>query len=129
LIRGSGFNPEPIIPEVHRKWFYNRLRNVDGCFFFIVSTNLNVPLGQVRFECNKEAWEIHYSLSTVARGRGMGVKLIQTALSEFRKFVSGVPIFGRVKLENLASQKVLESLGFESSKSEDGSLIYRKFIT
>ena len=59
----------------------------------------------------------------------MGVKLIQTALSEFRKFVSGVPIFGRVKLENLASQKVLESLGFESAKSEDGSLIYRKFIT
>jgi UDP-2,4-diacetamido-2,4,6-trideoxy-beta-L-altropyranose hydrolase len=129
LVRGSGFNPEPIIPEVHRKWFYNRLRNVDGCFFFIVSTSINLPLGQVRFECNKEAWEIHYSLSPVARGRGLGVKLIQTALSEFRKFVRGVPIFGRVKLENIASQKVLESLGFESAKFEDGALIYNKFIT
>jgi UDP-2,4-diacetamido-2,4,6-trideoxy-beta-L-altropyranose hydrolase len=125
LVRRNGFNPGKIDPETHRAWFHSRLGNRNSCFFFIICTDSRFPIGQVRFERNSENWEIHYSLAPYARNRGLGRRVVEVALYDFLEFNPSVTIYGRVKPENFASRKVLESLGFERVNTEEIHLLYR----
>ena len=119
LVRQNAFNSNKIDAVTHRNWFYNRLRNPEGCQIYIVETDLGLSIGQVRFEQSDGAWEIHYGLAAIARGRGLGVPLLSTAIRAFRQFQKGVNVFGRVKLENIPSQKIFEHLGFTSAQGEE----------
>jgi UDP-2,4-diacetamido-2,4,6-trideoxy-beta-L-altropyranose hydrolase len=125
LVRQNAFHPEPIDEATHRAWFYKRLRNPDNYQIYILETEMGTPIGQVRFERNGEAWEIHYGLAAVARGRGLGVALLQTALQAWRQSQEGALVFGRVKIDNLPSKKVFEHLGFTSVPGRGGEVVYR----
>lgn len=124
-VRRNSFNSTEIDTDTHRTWFHKKLRNIDGCHFYVVCTREGFPIGQVRFEKNMDEWETHYSLSPCARGRGLGRKTMEIALNEFRKIHPGVTILGRVKRENIPSCRVFESLGFTPECTPGGILIFR----
>lgn len=124
-VRISSFNSSSIAADTHRAWFHNRLRNIDGCYFFVVCTVEGLPIGQVRFERSGSEWEIHYSLSPCGRGRGLGRKTLAIALDEFRKMHPNAKILGRVKPDNVPSCRVFQSLGFRCDLTPEGNLIYR----
>ncbi|XGB39043.1 MAG: bifunctional UDP-2,4-diacetamido-2,4,6-trideoxy-beta-L-altropyranose hydrolase/GNAT family N-acetyltransferase [Cyanobacteria bacterium LVE1205-1] len=126
LVRQNAFNPKPIDEATHRNWFYQRLRNPETCQIYILETEALLPLGQVRFERSDDAWQIDYSLAAVARGRGLGIPLLQTAMSAFRQSQSGTLVFGRVKSDNVPSTKVFEHLGF--TKTGGREIIYRGLL-
>ena len=125
LVRQHAFNPNPIDGASHRAWFYTRLRNPETCQIYILETTTGTPIGQVRFEYSDDAWEIHYGLAAVARGRGLGVPLLRTAMEVFRQSQGGALVFGRVKSDNLPSQKVFERLGFTATAGTQGQMIFR----
>jgi RimJ/RimL family protein N-acetyltransferase len=124
LVRQNAFNPDPIDGATHRAWFYQRLRHPETCQIYILETDTGTPIGQVRFERSDDAWEIHYGLAAVARGRGLGAPLLQTALQAWRQSQEGALVFGRVKSDNLPSQKVFERLGFTPAAG-GGEIVYR----
>jgi UDP-2,4-diacetamido-2,4,6-trideoxy-beta-L-altropyranose hydrolase len=125
--RRHAFSPEPISATTHHRWFAGKLRNVDGCQFYIVETQGEVPVGQVRFERAGEDWEVHYALSRPFRGRGVGAPLLNAALAAARSSLGPVRIHGRVKRDNIASQRVFQGLGFETHGSdEDGVVTFRR---
>lgn len=124
LVRQNAFNPTAIDSESHRCWFHKRLRNPENYKIYIVEAEGILPIGVVRFEKIGHDWEIHYSLSSLARSRGIGLPMLKTALTEFRKTVGQDNIFGRVKIENKASQQIFKKLGFAEMKS-DFELTYR----
>lgn len=128
ITRRNAFVPESILEEIHRAWFFSRLRNLDGCRLYIVEIeNGSMPIGQVRFERQGSVWEVHYALSPIFRGRGLGQSLFDTALSQFISNYPDVLIFGQVKVENIPSKKIFESLGFDvKSQSEDGVIVFQK---
>lgn len=122
LVRENSFVSDQIDRSTHHNWFCKRLRDLNGCRFFIVETEDNVPIGQVRFDLIDNRWEIDYSLDAVARGNGVGVALLESAIQGLRASVSGALLFGRVKSTNQASRKVFERLDFQSANAEGGAI-------
>lgn len=125
VVRKNAFKQGVIDPNTHHAWFRNRLRDLENCRFYMVETEEGLPVGQVRFEHNHEAWEIHYSMDVRCRGRGMGFSMLETALEAFRAFQPSGKVFGRVKHQNTASRAVFCSLGFSEESGPD-ELIYRQ---
>jgi RimJ/RimL family protein N-acetyltransferase len=125
--RRNSFSSDPISADDHRRWFHTRLRDLDGCRFYIVETEEGIPVGQVRFEKNDQKWVIDYSLAPHFRGRGLGRPLLKAALLKLRSENSGVLVLGRVKKSNLPSCKIFESLGF-SARSDGGGVAYQRVL-
>jgi UDP-2,4-diacetamido-2,4,6-trideoxy-beta-L-altropyranose hydrolase len=130
IARRNAFSPEPISAETHRNWFRSRLRNLDGCCLYVVETTDGVPLGQVRFERSGQAWEVHYALAPIFRGRGLGRHLLDAAMQKLRADkMRGALIFGQVKGGNQPSRKVFESLGFETQPNVgEGIAVYQRTL-
>lgn len=130
ITRRNGFSPELISPETHRRWFRSRLRNVDGCRLYIVETADSAPIGQVRFDRSGKAWEVHYALAPIFRGRGLGRALLDAAIQKLRSDdTCGVLIFGQVKADNEPSRRIFESLGFETQPDvEEGIAVYQRAL-
>jgi UDP-2,4-diacetamido-2,4,6-trideoxy-beta-L-altropyranose hydrolase len=124
LVRQHAFNPRSIDPTDHRVWFYKRLRDPECCRIYIVETEERLAIGQVRVERSQNGWEVHYALDPLARGRRLAARVLETAIAAFRLSVSNELLFGRVKHENVPSQKVFERLGFTAAE-ESAQLIYR----
>ena len=130
VTRQNAFSTQPIPAATHKAWFRNRLCNKENCRLYIVETIDRVPLGQVRFERQNKAWEVHYVLAPVFRGRGLGHVMLKAALSKFRADIGdGTLIIGQVKITNPASQKIFQKLGFETRADEGGeTVVYRRML-
>jgi UDP-2,4-diacetamido-2,4,6-trideoxy-beta-L-altropyranose hydrolase len=125
--RRNSFNPEPIAWEGHLQWLRSRLQDRENCSFYIIGTAADVPVGQVRFQKELQAWEVHYSLAPVFRGRGLGRPLLECALHAVRSERQVTQICGRVKPDNAASRRLFESLGFDCEPDPRAdSLVYRR---
>jgi UDP-2,4-diacetamido-2,4,6-trideoxy-beta-L-altropyranose hydrolase len=128
LVRQNAFAPNPIDQSTHREWFRRRLRDVELCRIYVLQTEDNLPIGQVRFDLIDKSWAIDYSLDALARGHGLGKVLLQSAMQALRASMTGVLLFGRVKTTNLASCRVFESLGFSSESAGGGEIVYRYLL-
>lgn len=129
LVRQNAFVPNLIEQTTHREWFRKRLHDVEFCKIYVVKTEDNLPIGQVRFDLINNSWAIDYSLDALARGHGLGKALLHTAMQAFRTCKPGAMLFGRVKTTNLASCRVFESLGFSSESFGGGEIVYRYVLT
>lgn len=114
VTRRNGFSAQPISAETHRSWFRARLRELETCRLFIIETEDEVPVGQVRFDKLDATWKINYALAPQFRGRGCGRNLLRTALAKLHAEFPGVPVFGQVKEGNLPSHRVFAALGFQT---------------
>lgn len=126
-VRQNAFSTGAIDASTHRAWFRKRLRDLDRCYLYVVETPDGFPIGQVRFERSGEEWEIHYLLDARCRGAGLAKPMLQTAMLELRLNESGAIVFGRVKEDNRASQRVFEGLDFESksmTQAGAGEIVY-----
>ena len=126
LVRRQAFHPEIIAADVHRQWFYGRLRDFERCRIYIIETEEGFPIGQVRFDLKENGWEIGYSIDQAARGRKLGKKMLEAAMFEFRYEQPRAQIFGRVKRENKPSQKIFKELGFDEQRGEQ--FIYHRIL-
>lgn len=126
--RQNSFSPDLISAETHHQWFHSRLRDLNGCLFYIVETEEGIPMGQVRFERQDQAWEIGYSLAPYFRGRGLGRPLLEAALMKLRLEKSGAIVLGKVKPDNLPSCRIFESLDFNARKDGGGEVAYQRVL-
>jgi UDP-2,4-diacetamido-2,4,6-trideoxy-beta-L-altropyranose hydrolase len=124
ITRASALSGSQITPQVHKQWLLNRLQNTMTCRMFIVETAEGEPIGQARFELLKDGWRVDYSLPPNLRGRGLGRRLLEVALSQLRNEGADAIVFGEVKAQNFASRRVFESLGFSVSSGEGETLKY-----
>ena len=122
LVRKNAFNKEPITWDNHVEWFRGRLAN-KKCSLYLILVNKK-PVGQVRFDDEDMFSRIDYSIAKQFRGRKLGKKLLGLAIKEFQKH-SKQKILGEVIIDNIASSKIFESLGFAKEISR-GNIIYTK---
>ncbi len=121
VTRRNAFSPGAIAPETHHNWFYKRLRDLEGCRLYVAETMEGLPVGQVRFERQVQGWEVHYSIAPEFRRYGLGSTMLKNALFRLKREGVSARIFGRVKKNNIASNKIFEKLNFnfEESGMED----------
>ncbi len=111
LVRANSFNQNKIDQITHQRWYFSRLRDQSKCQIFIIKTENEIPIGQVRFEKMSEEWEIHYAIDSFARGRGIGVNMLRSAISSFT-VLGSIKLQGWVRPDNLASRKIFLKMGF-----------------
>jgi RimJ/RimL family protein N-acetyltransferase len=73
--------------------------------------------------------EIGYGLAGRSRGRGLGGRAVRALLDEVCARAGVRRVEARVALDNVASRRVLERLGFAVSGAEDGEFLYRLLCT
>jgi UDP-2,4-diacetamido-2,4,6-trideoxy-beta-L-altropyranose hydrolase len=100
LMRKNSCDTDTIDQDTHRLWFFKRLRRADLYQILILQTESSLPIGQVRFECRDDTWEISYSLDGMARGRGLLASFLQAAIREFRRTRKNALVFGKVRVAN-----------------------------
>lgn len=122
--RENSFSVQPIPVASHQAWFRERLRDRRNCRFFVVETAEGLPVGQVRFDSGDNCWTVSYAVSKTFRGRGLGRRVLEVALAEFRREETSATIVGIVKPDNTASNKIFNALGFRCAESERGFIWY-----
>ncbi len=127
-VRLHSANTDFILPEEHEIWFSNKLRNPDITQIYIIETLAGLPIGQVRFDLEDDAWIISYSLAAFARGKKLSKKMLVLALGEFYRDNTTRAVVGAVKSTNQTSQQILNDLGFTVSSSDGGGDVHRYLL-
>lgn len=109
LTRLSSFNSDPILWDKHVIWLKNSIKNVNRTIY-IVSFD-GIPVGTVRFDRCEETI-IGITVSPEYRGKGLGVKMIQSACEKYLRERNDEKITAYIKNENVASIKAFQKAGF-----------------
>lgn len=112
VTREQAFSPARIEPDDHRRWFAARRRSPD-CRIMIGELH-GLPVGQVRFDRQADAWLISYSVDPDFRGQGIGRRLLRAAVERFRRSTAydGRGFLAEVKASNPASLRLFRSEAF-----------------
>ncbi len=126
--RKNSFSSLPITPDQHRHWFHQKLRQPSTSKIYILESEEQLPIGQVRFDWQeeKQAWQVNYVLAPAARGRGLGAKVLKTALQKLNQINNKI-IYGEVLTQNQISANIFRRLGFHEA-NKDGHLTFTKTI-
>lgn len=120
-VRQKSFSTKMLTMESHRNWFYRNLES-SKTLMCILEDYEELPIGQIRFE-REETYrsraKVSFSLDHMARGRGLGQKLLKMGLIELqRRWGEGIEVYGEVIENNKASCRAFIKTGF----NEVGSL-------
>lgn len=125
-VRQNAFNTNPISYEEHTNWFKSKLNsNQTTIYICFVEGD---PIGQIRVDLEGETGIISYSIDKNFRGRGYGTEILMEITDLVLKNNSGVKkLAGRVKYNNIASQKAFEKVGYSFIKETD-YIEYYKYL-
>jgi L-amino acid N-acyltransferase YncA len=122
IVRAASFSSEPITWEEHLSWFNSKL-NSSNCYHFIAFDVRDEPIGQVRFDLDKQLQSVvSISLASNRRSQGYGKLMLKMAIEELSKctLVNNIQAF--IKADNFASIKLFKSLEFTKECAELTSL-------
>jgi UDP-2,4-diacetamido-2,4,6-trideoxy-beta-L-altropyranose hydrolase len=113
IVRAASFNSDYILWEDHLEWFNKKLNSFD-CYYFIAVNKSEQPVGQIRFDIDKELQAlVSISLDHKYRGQGYGKLILQMAINKLFQHISVIKIRALIKSGNVSSIKLFESGGFK----------------
>lgn len=124
--RAMSRNGDLIEKSVHESWFDRVLKDPNRVL--LIGTVEEKSIGMVRLDMQDQPanWEVSIMLAPEARAKGLGKVLLNSALSHFCLGRPGVVLLAEIKVQNYASQRLFESLGFVQ-KSNDGVILHYVF--
>ena len=123
--RQNAISTEPIKYEEHCAWFTKKVTSRDACLWVLEQDD--VPVGQIRFDIDRDQKEatISYFVAQEYRGKGMGLSMVKMGLELFFTIENHIPsVNAIVKSTNEGSRKIFDRLGFRISTTENGFLHY-----
>lgn len=112
-VRSNSFNSNLIELEEYSNWFKVNLE-LDTCDIFIYMID-QLPVGQIMLKYEKNIANVDYSIDKKYRGQGHGstmLVLVEKEILHARKDIEYIN--AEVKIENIATRKKLEKLGYKS---------------
>ncbi len=110
-VRAASFSSNPIPWEQHVEWFNLKIGD-PNCAIYIVLTDRDVPLGQVRYEINDGEAVISISVDRRFRNRGYGSTIIKRACENLFANFDVRTVHAYVKPDNEASRRAFVKAGF-----------------
>lgn len=124
--RQNSFHQESIPYKEHLKWFCKCISSSDINIFILLDDD--IPVGQIRVEKVADIGYISYSVDKAYRGKGYGKVLLQSVEKAMLNIdETCISLVGKVKINNIASQRVFQDLGYICSKDEQG-FVYQKTL-
>lgn len=123
--RRNAFSSGQIAVEEHRAWFARRLADPSTCLMIFVESPSGIAVGHVRFDRTGEDWIISYMLGPQFRRRGLGRRILELALEEAAREVPSGGYVALVKVDNQASLRIFEQLGFAQVETDGVALKLR----
>lgn len=124
--RAMSLNSELVALGEHQSWFDGKLAD-EHCVLFIGEVNCS-KIGMVRFDVDKKmsVADVSINLNPEYRGRKMAEPLLRSCIDEFRELHT-CEIHATVRCENVASNKVFQSVGFVEVSSDNDAVRYQLF--
>lgn len=111
MVRQNSFSTKEITYDEHVKWFKDII-NRNDCRQYIYMED-DMPIGQARIKVHDDIAEISYSIIPEKQRLGHGSEILSKISDEILKEFSDVEkIVGKVKTDNIASQKAFEKAGY-----------------
>lgn len=126
IIRRYSFSKNLITKDAHREWFLRKIKDPE-CLYLLLFYNDSI-LGSVRFDIVEKDAIISYHIDSSFHNKGFGLPALKIGLeklynsSHFKRINR---IVGKVQLENIASIKIFEKLGFEKMANNDTLIFYK----
>lgn len=115
-VRKNSFNMDPIPYESHVSWF-NRIMEDPTVLQYILMDDV-IPVGQIRLNVDGGNAEIGYSIGSEFRGKGYGHRILQLMAEKIAAECPQIStLVAKVKPDNIASNKLFESEGYEMKYS------------
>lgn len=111
-------NTEEIDRKQHAKWLKEILKNKNRKVFIAESDK--IPVGVVRADYVKDAYELSWTVAPEVRGHGVGKKMVSILAKRITK-----PLRAEVKVGNAGSIRIAESVGMKLDH-EDNEILYFK---
>ncbi len=115
---------DPIPYAQHTRWFREYLKKHT---LFLVLCDKKRVQGYVRFDAEGAGLVCAIAIDADARGQGLGTILLNGALVEYAKELSGKILLAEVKKDNQASMKLFLRAGFIRHAATKTHNIYRKY--
>ena len=127
-VRANAINQDPILLEIHTKWFLSRIQNQKEHLLYILHFD-GKPIGQVRLDLDGDYLLIDYSIDVKQRGKGYGTKALDLAINTAKESLNEFDGYkALVKEGNIVSARVFKMLGFkEVDDTEVNGNIYLTF--
>lgn len=112
MVRQNSFFTKPITYDEHVNWFRNIMERKD-CVQYIYMEG-DKPIGQARIQICDDMAEISYSIIPQKQSLGHGHEILSAICDEvWREFPNVTKVVGKVKPDNIASQKAFEKAGYD----------------
>lgn len=116
VVRNNSFDSTPIQYENHVAWFNKMMDDVSILQFILMDAD--IPVGQIRLNVKDDEAEIGYSIGSEFRGKGYGHKILQLIADRITNDYPYIKtLVAKVKPDNIASNKLFESEGYEMKYS------------
>lgn len=109
--RRQSFQMHRITIEEHNQWFQRVIR--DSNIRILILCFGETPAGNIRFSIDGGCAELSYSVDCRYRGQGFGKELIKMAVAYADEHLKVSSLQAKTKRDNLASQRILISNGFQ----------------
>ncbi len=116
--RLSSHNTAPISFETHNVWLASSLQSDTRKLWIAEEEG---PLGTIRADSTTEGCTLSWAVAPEARGRGIAKQMVALVAEQ----LDGT-LFAEVKVGNIASVRVAESVGMALVKEENGVLFYKR---
>jgi UDP-2,4-diacetamido-2,4,6-trideoxy-beta-L-altropyranose hydrolase len=111
-VRAASFSTEPIAWEDHIQWFKSKI-NAHNCIFYIALDINNVPIGQIRYDIERNEAVISISIDRKFRYQGYGTHLINLGCKQIFRDTNLTKIHAYIKPNNQVSIKAFSQSNFQ----------------
>ena len=122
--RADSVNTEKVEWAGHVSWFDRSLINQGRKIF--IALDGEMPVGTIRLDDDPDEMktEMSWTVAPEARGKGYGKELVRLGVERVQA-LGRIPV-ARIKRENEASLRIVQSLGFKQV-SQDGPLTFWEY--
>lgn len=119
ITREASHNTKEVTRDEHEQWLKATLNNPNRQLY--IAEENGTPVGTVRADFSDGSYELSWTVSQEARGRGIGKRMVALLANQIKNSIRA-----EIKVGNVASVRIAENSGMKFEYEKDGVMHYRR---